>query len=543
MGNVTKQASTRFSIVKRSKGQSAVEKASYISRSVLVSEFDGQTYRPKYHEDLVHSEITLPPNAPKEYADRAALWNAVELSEKGQKSQLARMLKASLPNEWSYELAEEVVRDYVQRNFVDKGMCADWAIHDSENDKGQRNLHIHVLLTMRPLTENGEWGAKQKKIYDLDENGEKIPVIDKKTGQQKVDKRNRKQWKCHTADSTDWNSKENAKMWRKDLADTINATNEQLGIALHWEHRSFKEQGIDREPTIHIGAVANALERKGIQTERGNINREIIKNNMLLEQAKEMLMLAKQELHSAQYAAYKGTQIKNTAVSREKCQQVGIEVMEMIARVRERKGRLDLPIVSGKHLRKISDRNRKSNAAALDSQSADNAEKFITTRKIDSFESLAKFTADKEQRYQQLETVHLSKGQKLNRLKELSKMYALYAPIQATYKESQSLKGLAKMRYDKEHKDSLSKYPELKERMQSLLQNGEKITPKQWKAEIQSLQSEYDSIGREQTKTATELAYAEVISYNKKNLERGLQNENRQHNRQQNRTKRREEEI
>ena len=530
MANVTKQASTRFSIVRRSKGQSAVEKASYISRSILVSEFDGQTYRPKYHEDLVHSEITLPPNAPKEYADRATLWNAVELAEKGQKSQLARMLKASLPNEWSYELAEEVVRDYVQRNFVDKGMCADWAIHDSENDKGQRNLHIHVMLTLRPLTEKGEWGAKQKKVYDLDENGERIPIIDKKTGQQKVDKRNRKQWKCHTADSTDWNSQENAKMWRKDLADTINATNEQLGIALHWEHRSFKEQGIDREPTIHIGAVANALERKGIQTERGNINREIIRNNMLLEQAKEMLMFAKQEVHSAQYE-----KIKNTAVS------VKNEVMEMIAKVRGRKGRLDLPIVSGKHLRKIADRT------AL--QSADNAEKFITTRKIDSFESLSKFTADKEQQYGQLETVHLSKGQKLNRLKELSKMYALYAPIQATYKESQSLKGIAKMRYDKEHKDSLSKYPELKERMQSLLQNGEKITPKQWKAEIQSLQAEYDSIGKEKSKTATELAYAEVISYNRKNLERELQNESRHQTvlwtdyRQQGRTKWREEEI
>ena len=334
-------------------------------------------------------------------------------------------------------------------------------------------------------------------------------------------------------DSTDWNSKENAKMWRKDLADTINATNEQLGIALHWEHRSFKEQGIDREPTIHIGAVANALERKGILTERGNINREIIKNNMLLEQAKEMLMLAKQEVHNAQYATYKSTQIKSTAVSREQCQQAGMEVMEMIAKVRERKGRLDLPIVSGKHLRRIADRT------AL--QSADNAEKFITTRKIDSFENLAKFTADKEQRYQQLETVHLSKGQKLNRLKELSKMYALFAPIQAAYKESQSLKGLAKMRYDKEHKDSLSKYPELKERMQSLLQNSEKIMPKQWKAEIQSLQSEYNSIGREQTKTATELAYAEVISYNKKNLERELQNESRQQNKQQGKAKRREE--
>ena len=207
----------------------------------------------------------------------------------------------------------------------------------------------------------------------------------------------------------------------------------------------------------------------------------------------------------------------------------------MIAKVRERKGRLDLPIVSGKHLRRISDRT------AL--QSADNAEKFITTRKIDGFESLANFTADKEQRYQELETIYLSKEKKLNRLKELSKMYALFASIQATYKESQSLKGLAKMRYDKEHKDSLSKYPELRERMQSLLQNGEKITSKQWKAEIQSLQSEYDSIGREQTKTATELAYAEVISYNRKNLEREFQNESRQHSRQQGRNRRREEEI
>ena len=524
MANITKQASTRFSIVKRSKGQSAVEKASYISRSILVSEYDGQTYRPKYHEDLVHSEISLPQNAPKEYADRATLWNAVELSEKGQKSQLARMLKASLPNEWSYELAEEVVRDYVQRNFVDKGMCVDWAIHDSENDKGQRNLHIHVLLTMRPLTENGEWGAKTKKVYVLDENGERIPLIDKKTGQQKVDKRNRKQWKCQTVESTDWNSRENAMMWRRDLADTINATNEQLGIAVHWEHRSFKEQGIDKEPTIHIGAVANALERKGIQTERGNINREIIRGNVLLEQAKEMLELAKQEVRSIQYSG-----LKEVAVN------VKNEVMERIAKVAKRKGRLDLPIVSGKYLRKISDRT------AL--QSADNAEKFIVSRKIDSFENLAKFTADREQKYRQLETVHLSKGQKLSRLKELSKIYALYTSIQATYKESQSLKGLAKMKYDKEHKESLAKYPELKERMQNLLQQGEKITPKQWKAEMQSLQAEYDSIGKEQTKTATELAYAEVISYNRKNLERELQNESRQHNRQQDKVKRREKEI
>lgn len=245
---------------------------------------------------------------------------------------------------------------------------------------------------------------------------------------------------------------------------------------------------------------------------------------MLLEQAKEMLELAKQEVRSIQYSG-----LKEVAVN------VKNEVMEMIAKVAKRKGRLDLPIVSGKYLRKISDRT------AL--QSADNAEKFIVSRKIDSFENLAKFTADREQKYRQLETVHLSKGQKLSRLKELLKMYALYAPVQATYKESQSLKGLVKMKYDKEHKESLAKYPELKERMQNLLQQGEKITPKQWKAEMQSLQAEYDSISKEQSKTATELAYAEVISYNRKNLARELQNESRQQGEQQYKTKHREKEL
>jgi hypothetical protein len=122
-------------------------------------------------------------------------------------------------------------------------------------------------------------------------------------------------------------------------------------------------------------------------------------------------------------------------------------------------------------------------------------------------------------------------------------MYNLYEPYRATYKESQSLKGLSKMKYDREHKDELAKYPELKERMHNLLEQGEKITPKQWRVEMKSLQAEYDNIGKEQSKTATELAYAEVISYNKKNLERELQNESRPHNRQQSRAKRTAEEI
>ena len=97
-------------------------------------------------------------------------------------------------------------------------------------------------------------------------------------------------------------------------------------------------------------------------------------------------------------------------------------------------------------------------------------------------------------------------------------MYAIYEPCRTTYKESQSLKGLAKMKFDKEHKESLAKYPEMRERLENILEQGEKITPKKWKAKMQSLQAEYDSISREKSKTATELAYAEVISYNRRTL-------------------------
>ena len=114
----------------------------------------------------MHCEINLPEYAPEEWLDRAVLWNSVELNEKQKNAQLCRTLKAALPNDWSYELAEETVRDYVQRNFVSKGMCADWAIHDSVNQNGIHNLHFHLMLTLRPVEENGKWGSQAEKgIY------------------------------------------------------------------------------------------------------------------------------------------------------------------------------------------------------------------------------------------------------------------------------------------------------------------------------------------------------------------------------------------
>ena len=123
----------------------------------------------------MHCEINLPEYAPEEWLDRAVLWNSVELNEKQKNAQLCRTLKAALPNDWSYELAEETVRDYVQRNFVSKGMCADWAIHDSVNQHGIHNLHFHLMLTLRPVEENGKLGMpSRRKEYILDKDGNKI---------------------------------------------------------------------------------------------------------------------------------------------------------------------------------------------------------------------------------------------------------------------------------------------------------------------------------------------------------------------------------
>lgn len=254
-----------------------MDSASYISREVLKSEYDGKTYCPAYFEDLVHDEVMLPEHAPREFFDREILWNSVEMIEKSKNAQLARMYKVALPNEWPHETAVEVMKDYCQRNFVDKGMCVDMAIHESINEEtGQKNLHAHIMMTLRPLNLDGSWGQKQRKEYILDENGERIR---NKSG---------KGWKSRAVDCTDWNSRENAKIWREDLANTINKVNKIRGLDVHWEHRSYEEQGSDKIPTKHMGAGACALEAKGIRTERGDYNREVKKANKMIEQYKQI---------------------------------------------------------------------------------------------------------------------------------------------------------------------------------------------------------------------------------------------------------------
>jgi len=262
-------------IISRGKGKSAVAAAAYRAGEKIINEYDGATHDYTRKGSITHTEIMLPENAPVEYQDRATLWNAVEKIEKAKNSQLAREIEIALPVELNHMQSINLVREYVRKNFTDKGMCADISIHDPKGEP--RNPHAHIMLTMRPLNEDKTWGDKQKKKYILDDNGEKI--YDPK----------KRQYKCDKVQTTDWNEQTKAEEWRWAWAATANRYLQETNHAKRLDHRSYKRQGISKIPTIHLGVAAHQMEKRGIQTERGNINRAIEISNRKLRQLAEQI--------------------------------------------------------------------------------------------------------------------------------------------------------------------------------------------------------------------------------------------------------------
>ena len=276
-------------IVSRGKGKSAVAAAAYRSGEKLTNEWDGMTHDYTRKGGVVHTEIMLPPHAPPSFSDRSTLWNSVELYEKAGNAQLAREIDAALPIELSREEQIRLVREYCSSQFVSKGMCVDFAIHDT----GGGNPHCHIMLTMRPLDERGAWAAKSRKEYDLDENGERIRLPNGR-------------YKTHKVDLTGWNDKGNALLWRKAWADISNRFLERSGSPQRIDHRSNAERGIDEIPTVHMGVAACQMEKKGITTEKGELNRNIQKANRLIREIRAQVCKLKEwvsELLKAREAA------------------------------------------------------------------------------------------------------------------------------------------------------------------------------------------------------------------------------------------------
>lgn len=312
-------------IVSRGNGRSAVAASAYLSCTNILNDYDGVRHDYTRKKGLVWQEVFLPEYAPTEWQDRGVLWNAVEENEKTKDSRLAREFVPALPVELNKEQWQQLLSDFINEQFVADGMCADVAIHDPYPPG--HNPHAHIMLTVRPLDENGKWQYKTEKEYLCIKDGEergftaaefKIAQADgwEKQYQYKVGKK--KVYMTPSAAeaqgyervnkypkstkfgrqnpvSERWNCEEQLVEWRKAWADVTNRYLEQYGHDAHIDHRSHAERGLDEQPTVHEGVIARALEQKGIISDRCELNRQIKADNALLRELKttvKMLMQA-----------------------------------------------------------------------------------------------------------------------------------------------------------------------------------------------------------------------------------------------------------
>ena len=328
-------------VVSRGAGRSAVAASAYLSCSRLYNDYDGIQHDYTKKQGLAWQEIFLPEYAPQEWQEREKLWNAVEEVETAKDSRLAREFVVALPIELSREEQIELLQEFIREQFVSDGMCADAAIHDTDG----HNPHAHILLTVRPLDERGKWQYKTEKEYLCMKNGEErgFTAVEFRTAQNegwekqypyKVGKKKvymtpsaaeaqglvragkhpkSTRYGRQNPISARWNSEKQLAAWRAAWADVSNRYLERAGCEERIDHRSNAARGLDEIPTIHEGVAAQALERKGIISDRCEINREIREQNKLIRairdeitKLKNTVMTSVPALAKALEAARKG---------------------------------------------------------------------------------------------------------------------------------------------------------------------------------------------------------------------------------------------
>lgn len=520
--------SSRASIVQRSKGQSAVEQSAYISRTSLYSDYYGMTYNRTAKEDLVGAGVLLPEHAPPEFADRAVLWNSVEKYEKAKNAQLARSLKYSLPNKWDEATARQVMARFIKEQFVDKRMCADYGIHRSYNDKGQPNLHIHILFTLRPLNEDGTWGAKSRKEYVLDADGNRIPNASGKG------------YKSRKVNVIDWNEKGKAKEWRNAIAEVISATNEKAGIAERVDPRSYKDRGIPLIPTIHLGERASALERKGIRTERGNINRAIEKYNAMIMKIYGFISELKEELKKGVFkfvferksrTEKDGIQSINPSINASVPEQKP-EVQTALEMLQKQRSEMVVrPIFT--YVQRFKDKRLLGNVELL--------AKLLDTNHLETWEDVRAF---EEKQTEVLENCRAELSELSVRYEKWTQAvsdYDDYKQYQPVMKEYQALSGLRKNSFKKKHETELENYAIYRDRVKSVMPENMKISKPYIDKQLAEVLAQQEQIQRKSSRVATDLARLSVFKGNLREME--VQQRADEQAREQNRVKKHENTI
>ena len=294
-------------VISRGTGRSAVAASAYMSCSKILNDYDGVQHDYSRKQGLVWKQVFLPENAPAEWKDRANLWNAVEEAEKTKDSRLSREFVAALPIELEKSEWVHLLTDFIKSNFVADGMCADVAIHDTDG----HNPHAHIMLTVRPLDEKGKWQYKTEKEYLCVKNDEERgftaaefkqahsdgwekqykykvgrkkvympPSEAAKSGYERLSKYPKAtKYGRQNPIAARWNSEEQLVLWREAWAKSVNQAMERCGVEERIDHRSHAERGLIEQPTIHEGVIARALEKKGIVSDRCELNRQIRRDN------------------------------------------------------------------------------------------------------------------------------------------------------------------------------------------------------------------------------------------------------------------------
>lgn len=210
------------SLISRSSGKSALASAAYRSGEKLHDERVGETFDYRRKSGILDKGIETPEGAPSWAKDRGRLWNAAEKAETRTNSRVAREIRVALPSEFPLSMNRKILKDFISKSFIEKGMAADWAIHAPSLSGDDRNTHAHIMLTVRRFGQNG--------FAEKDRNWDKVSTLIE---------------------------------WRKSWAEVVNTHLKQYGMSDKViDHRTLKAQGIDREPTTHIGYSTKSIDRK-----------------------------------------------------------------------------------------------------------------------------------------------------------------------------------------------------------------------------------------------------------------------------------------
>jgi len=426
-------------IFSRGKGASAVQKAAYRAAETIKSEYDGETHDYTRKTGIIHKEVILPGNAPEEYKNRSELWNVVEKSERFINAQLAREIEISLPVELTKEQNIALARKFAKDIFVKDGMCADICVHDN----GSGNPHAHIMLTMRPIEKDGSWGQKSRTV-----NGRKIPTVD-------------------------WNEREKTEYWRKKWADYQNAVLEGYGIKSKVDYRSYLRQGKEQIPTVHMGK-AIWMEKKGVRTELGDINRNVDGWNK--------------------------------------------EIRQINARIKKLKAWLykqpieDAPSINDV-LKSISDtQHLKSRAQKIQNlQNLANVISFLTVNNIGSIEQLADKLAGMHQEQYDIAGALKKQERRLTTLDEHLLQASIFHKTKKIYKKYTRLDPKNRASYKAKHAEELNSYETSVKYLKDHLNGRTAIPEKAWKVEREKQQKERYALAEQYYDLKDDVKNVEII--------------------------------